>query len=60
MIVINENKMNKKNINIKHNILEKFICRIYEKHNVPKQYASIISKGLVRADVRGNMVSWCS
>ena len=45
--------MNKKNINIKHNILEKFICRIYEKYNVPKKYASIISKGLVRADIRG-------
>ena len=45
--------MNKKNINIKHNLLEKFICRIYEKYNVPKKYASIISKGLVRADIRG-------
>lgn len=45
--------MNKKNIIIKHNILEKFICRIYEKYKVPKKYASIISKGLVRADIRG-------
>ena len=43
--------MNKKNINIKHNILEKFICRIYEKYKVPKKYASIISKGLVRAAI---------
>ena len=43
----------KKNYKIKPDKLEKFISTVYEKCKLSKKHASIVAKGLVRADVRG-------
>jgi len=46
-------KKNKKIVKIKATILQKFISQIFQKCNLTKSHADIVSNGLVNADLRG-------